>query len=112
MPLFAEMQLFEQPPGGAEGGDGGNGGDGGDGGGDGGGGEGGGGGVAGGDGGGDTGTPPQSVQSVPMGQEAYCDPGPPSSQKPSAEYSHESVHVSCNWRALNTSEVCFSECRI
>eukprot|EP00966_Prymnesium_polylepis_P013701 316293-Prymnesium_polylepis.1 len=54
MPLFAEMQLFEQPPGGAEGGDGGNGGDGGDGGGDGGGGEGGGGGVAGGDGGGDT----------------------------------------------------------
>ena len=60
-------------------GEGGGGGEGGDGGG---GGEGGGGDGGGGEGGGKH-RGPQSLQSVPIEQELYCDPGPPSLQSPS-----------------------------
>jgi hypothetical protein len=34
---------------------------------------------------------PQSVQSVPMAQDVYCKPGPPSSQSPSEAHTHVSV---------------------
>lgn len=34
---------------------------------------------------------PQSVQSVPMLQSLYCEPGPPSSHHPSVEYWHVSL---------------------
>eukprot|EP00966_Prymnesium_polylepis_P319694 7376124-Prymnesium_polylepis.1 len=36
---------------------------------------------------------PQSVQSVPSAQSANIEPGPPSSQKPSALYWQDSVHM-------------------
>eukprot|EP00966_Prymnesium_polylepis_P139062 3213116-Prymnesium_polylepis.1 len=35
---------------------------------------------------------PQSVQSEPSSHASYCEPSPPSSQRPSAGYAHESPH--------------------